>query len=72
MKLKENLLILINIKSSSEYKSEREVSTNFALFFYTSSFSTLLLLLSFTLIDSFSFYYNMSQYSSINFEQVIR
>ena len=65
------LLILTKIELSSDYKSEEETSTSFILLLYTSSHSTPLLL-SPTLINSLPFYYNMSQYGSINLEYLIR
>ena len=66
MELEESLLILTKIESSSEYKSEEKTITSFALLLYTSLPSILppQLLLS-TLINSLSYYYNISHHGLI-------
>jgi len=70
VKLEESLLTLVEIESSSNYELERKTSISSALFLYISSSPTLLLLLPIS-IDLLSFYYNMSQHSSINLEQLV-
>ena len=55
---------------SSNYKLERETSTSSVLSFYILSSPILSPQLS-TSINSLSFYYNMSQHSLINLEQIV-
>jgi len=59
MELKESLLTLTKIESSSDYESKKEISTGSTLLLYTLS-SLTFPLLSLTLIESLSFYYNIS------------
>ena len=70
---KKSLLALIEIASNSKYESESEASTSFSLLPLYTSFSLtpppLLSLLSPILPSSL---YNMSQYSSINYKQIIQ
>ena len=63
MELEERLLILTEIKLSSEYKSKRKTSTSFILPLYILLPLTLPLLL----LSLFS-YYNMSQLNLIQME----
>ena len=67
----EGSLTPTKIELSSKYKFKSETSTSFALSLYISSLSTLLppsLLLS----SLSPLPYNMSQYGSINYEQIIQ
>ena len=75
MRLEKSLLILTKIKSSLEYKSKGKTSTSSALplyiFLLLILLLLLLLLLSLSLIDSLLQYHNISQYGSINLEQLV-
>ena len=65
------LLTLTKIELSNKYKSESEISTNSTLLLYILSLPTFLLLLS-SLSSLLLLLYNISQYSSINYKQIIQ
>ena len=72
MEQEESLLTLTDIASSSKYKLESEASMiSSPLHLYISSPPTPLPLPSSPLPITLPFLYNMSQYSSINYEQII-
>jgi len=67
------LLALTEIDSSLEYDSEGETSTGFVLSLYISLLPIPPPISSSPIfIDLLSSYYNISQYSSINLEQLVR
>ena len=65
------LLTLTKIELSNKYKSESEISTSSALLLYILSLPTFLPLLS-SLSSLLLLLYNISQYSSINYKQIIQ
>ena len=67
MEQEKDPLTLIKIELSLDYKLEKKTSISSILPLYI--FLSLTLLIS---IDSPLFYYNMSQYSLINLEQLVR
>jgi len=71
VELEKNLLTLTEIESGLEYESEEEANTGSVLFLYTSPFIIPPLSSLPTLIVSFPIYYNISQYGSINMEQIL-